>query len=48
LCIKLDTHLPYDHDARSHKLQIYRCGLVASRLLSKLRSFLRVIYIGGL
>jgi hypothetical protein len=28
----------------------YQCGfgLVASRLLSKLRSFLRVIYVGGL
>jgi hypothetical protein len=21
LCIKLDTHLPYDYDARSHKPQ---------------------------
>jgi hypothetical protein len=26
LCIKLDTHLPYDHDARSHIPQIaFRC-----------------------
>jgi hypothetical protein len=23
LCIKLDTHLPYDYDARLHKPQIY-------------------------
>jgi hypothetical protein len=23
LCIKLDNHLPYDHDARSHKPQIW-------------------------
>jgi hypothetical protein len=33
LCIKLDTHLPYDYDARSHEPQIYRTYLEDSRLL---------------
>jgi hypothetical protein len=28
LCIKLDTHLPYDYDARSHKLQILLMSLI--------------------
>jgi hypothetical protein len=26
LCIKLDTHLPYDYDARSHKPQTFHHG----------------------